>query len=57
MASDLHEGIRIIHIGRMSLQKNQIFLVKIFKEICKISDEYFLTMIGSGGDLGKVYSI
>lgn len=52
--SDLHEGIRIIHIGRMSLQKNQIFLVKIFKEICKISDEYFLTMIGSGGDLGKV---
>ena len=38
----------ILHIGRMEEQKNQIFLLNIFSEVCKLSCEYRLIMIGQG---------
>ncbi len=37
------------HIGRMdSNQKNHVFLLEIFSEICKINDESILLLIGDG---------
>lgn len=38
----------IINIGRMEEQKNQIFLLNIFKQICRKSEEFRLIIIGKG---------
>lgn len=36
------------HIGRLTAQKNTIFLIEIFNEICKIVDNAILMIIGDG---------
>lgn len=39
------------HVGRLSYQKNQTFLLKIFKEILKLKHNSELLIIGQGEDL------
>ena len=36
------------NIGRLNVQKNQLFLIDIFKEICKINTKSYLCIIGDG---------
>lgn len=38
------------NIGRLHFQKNQTFLIDIFNELCKESDEYRLVLVGQGED-------
>ena len=38
----------ILNIGRLELEKNQLFLVDIFESICKQSDDFILIIIGKG---------
>lgn len=38
----------ILNIGRLELQKNQMFLLNIFYNICKLSDDFILIIIGKG---------
>lgn len=40
--------IVICNIGRMEEQKNQLFLIDIFKELTKLNSNYRLLIIGSG---------
>ena len=39
---------RIIHVGRLSYQKNQTFLVKAFALIAKENPDWLLTLVGEG---------
>jgi len=39
---------RILHIGRLSYQKNQTFLVKSFALIAKDNPDWLLTLVGEG---------
>ncbi|MBJ6119203.1 glycosyltransferase [Pontibacter sp. BT310] len=41
------------HVGRFSNQKNHKFLIDIFKEVYKVSSNYFLVLVG-GGELEEV---
>lgn len=36
------------HIGRLVEQKNQLFLIKIFAELCKIREDLILIIVGDG---------
>lgn len=38
----------ILHIGRMDMQKNSLFLIKIFSELVKLNDNYNLIYVGDG---------
>ena len=38
----------ILNIGRLVLQKNQLFLMDIFENICRQSDDFILIIIGNG---------
>ena len=40
--------IVIGNIGRMVYQKNQLFLLKVFKKICDKSDDFRLLLVGTG---------
>lgn len=42
------------HIGRFSDQKNHLFLIDIFAELCKRQENSFLLLIGSGPTKEKV---
>ena len=48
---DLNDKFVIGHVGRLSFQKNQEFLIEIFKEILKINEKAFLLMVGEGENL------
>lgn len=39
---------RILHVGRLSYQKNQLFLVKAFSLIAKKNPDWLLTLVGEG---------
>jgi GalNAc-alpha-(1->4)-GalNAc-alpha-(1->3)-diNAcBac-PP-undecaprenol alpha-1,4-N-acetyl-D-galactosaminyltransferase len=39
---------RILHVGRLSYQKNQAFLVKAFSLIAKENPDWVLTLVGEG---------
>ena len=39
---------RILHVGRLSYQKNQTFLVKAFALIAKENPDWLLTLVGEG---------
>lgn len=38
----------ILNVGRMEVEKNQLFLVEIFAKICSKSDNYILIIVGKG---------
>ncbi len=42
------------NIGRLHFQKNQIFLLEIFKEICNINENSFLLIGGQGEEEEKL---
>lgn len=48
------EKIVIGHIGRFVPQKNHNFLIDIFNELCKISDDYILILVGEGKLYNKI---
>lgn len=58
MNNDINEEIRhkngwenkiiLGNIGRISEVKNHKYLIKVFKELCDLSDEYLLLLIGTG---------
>ena len=45
---DIEDNIVIGHIGRLTAQKNTLFLIDIFKEIAKIEEKAKLLIIGDG---------
>ncbi|MFZ7942504.1 glycosyltransferase [Neobacillus sp. 19] len=42
------EKYNFIHVGRFSKEKNQIFLIRMFAELCKLRSDVHLTIIGYG---------
>lgn len=42
------------HVGRFNEQKNHFFLIEIFNELLKLSDDYHLILIGDGNLKTKV---
>ena len=44
----------ILNVGRLEEQKNQIFLLKVFKYLIKINKKYKLVIIGSGTKLKDI---
>lgn len=40
--------VALVNIGRLSKQKNQIFLLQVFNDLLKIKDNYILYIIGDG---------
>lgn len=48
------EALVFGHIGRFCPQKNQGFLVEIFREICKLRPDSYLLMAGVGADMESV---
>ncbi|MBP1564498.1 MAG: glycosyltransferase [Oscillospiraceae bacterium] len=43
-----YEGLAICSVGRLSEQKNTMFILKIFEEICIRKDDVHLFLIGNG---------
>ena len=43
-----NDDIVIGHIGRFNKQKNHAFIIDVFNEICKISNNYKLILVGEG---------
>lgn len=39
---------RILHVGRLSFQKNQVFLIKAFARIASSNPDWVLTLVGEG---------
>lgn len=50
----VNEKFVIGHVGRFCVEKNQIFLLQIMKEIIKIREDAILLLIGSGEDEKKI---
>lgn len=51
---NLNQKLVFGHIGRFHFQKNQLFLLEIFKEIKKIKSNSELILIGDGEDKQKI---
>ena len=45
------------HIGRLSYEKNQLYLIDIFKEIYEINNNAILLLVGDGKQRSKIESI
>ena len=41
-------------MGRFAKQKNFIFLIQVFSEICKKMKNYKLVLVGSGSEKNKI---
>lgn len=55
--NELHiknNAVVIGHIGRFYEQKNHVFLIKIFEEICKINKDALLLLVGNGPLEGNI---
>lgn len=50
----VHEEIQFIHVGRYTYQKNQEFIIKVFKCIHNVFPETKLWLIGFGEDENKL---
>ena len=50
LINEWENKIVIGHIGRFCAQKNQIFLLKVFKELLNLNNKYRLVLIGQGED-------
>lgn len=46
--------IRLLHVGNMSEQKNQLFLLDVMENLVKYASNVRLTLVGSGPLLGQV---
>jgi len=46
----------LINVGRMSIEKNQVFLLDVIKELKKIDSSYLLIIVGSGELENKIES-
>lgn len=47
-------GKTFIHVGRYTYQKNQEFVIRVFKELLKANNEFKLFLIGYGEDEAKL---
>lgn len=45
---DLKNELAIVHVGRLTYQKNHVFLLKVFKEIIDLKPDAKLFLIGEG---------
>lgn len=55
--SATEDSILLGHVGLFHRQKNHPFLIEIFEEICKKSDNYRLVLIGEGEDQQLIQDI
>lgn len=53
-ANCLSSNLVVGHVGRFNKQKNHLFLIDIFKEICKKESQAILLLVGDGEDRKKV---
>lgn len=44
----IHNELVILNVGRLSKQKNHIFLIKVFRELVKIKPDSKLVLVGEG---------
>jgi len=51
---DVEQCYVLGNVGRLAYQKNQEFLLSVFKKLCEIRDDYKLLLIGSG-ELEQTY--
>lgn len=51
------EAFVLGHVGRFSNQKNHLFLIRVFKEVCKYNKNAFLLMVGAGELLEEIQRI
>lgn len=49
-----NDTILLGHVGLFHRQKNHVFLIDIFEEVCKRSNNYRLVLIGEGEDREKI---
>lgn len=56
-SSKSHPNINFIHVGRYTYQKNQTFIIEIFKYIYKVLPNARLNLIGFGEDKEKLEKI
>ena len=52
--NNLNNQLVIGNVGRLNIQKNQLFLLNIFKEIIKDKDNVRLVLVGEGPDRAKI---
>ncbi|MGF1743151.1 glycosyltransferase [Vibrio profundum] len=45
---DIDPPKRILHVGRLSYQKNQLFLIRAFSLITDVNSDWILTLVGEG---------
>ena len=50
-------AVKLLHLGRMSYEKNIDVLLKAFREVLKTNPEIELTIVGGGPDLEKLKSL
>lgn len=51
---NLENNFAVVHVGRLSHQKNHKFLVEVFNEICKIYQSSRLFLLGEGELRGEI---
>ena len=54
---NLNDRIIIGCIGRFTMQKNHLFIIKVFYKLLKENDKYFLVLIGEGKYLKFIKSL
>lgn len=50
IAGKNHGKYELLHVGNMSEQKNQLFLIEVMDELLKLRNDVHLTLIGGGSD-------
>jgi len=48
---------RILHVGRLSFQKNQVFLIKAFSRVAASNPDWVLTLVGEGEKRYEIESL
>jgi len=47
-------NMRFVHVGRFAYQKNQLFLLDVFRSIVQVNNHASLVLVGWGADLEKI---
>lgn len=49
------ESIILGHVGRLSIEKNQLFLIDILRKLLEFRNDYYLVIVGDGNEKNKVF--
>ncbi len=51
---DLPEGLNLLYVGRVSKDKNLVFLIEVYREVRKVRDDINLIIVGNGPFLDEM---